>query len=264
MPDHTEEYLAQLRQEYPVAFELFYAVHWGTPDDVLERLRAGDDPNARSADGTTPIRLVTQFNRDIPKADLLFNAGARLDSWDHLGMQPIHWATHRFDTQEVRCLAWLLDRGADPNARVRPSIEHQFHPIGWTPLHIAAAYSSIDATQLLISRHAELNASAADGSTALHVAARQYRVYKKLIRMLVNAGANINAVDCAGNSPLHVLAVGTSRYRKTAIQFLKFRNARLDLRNASGRLPVDLVPDGYPASEAIRQLLKVPDVPKIG
>jgi ankyrin repeat protein len=157
--------------------------------------------------------------------------------------------------EDVTCLAWLLDRGADPSAAVRPSKEHQFHPVGWTPLHVAAHGASVAATRLLVERRADVNARAADGSSALHVAAQQFRVYKRLIRTLLDGGADPDAADSLGRTPLHVLAWGQCRYRKGAIRLLRHRNARLDARDAEGRRPADLVPDGCPATAAILRLL---------
>jgi ankyrin repeat protein len=254
----TEEHRAFMRPKFPSAFELFYAVFEGTVADVRDRLVAGDGPNARSADGRTPIAFAARSARDLPKADLLFAAGARLDVWDDLGMQPVHWTTGSVYHDDVRCLSWLLDRGADPSASIRPSKELQFHPIGWTPLHIATSGASLAATRLLIDRHADVNARSADGSTALHVAAKQSRVYKRLIRTLLDAAADINVADSAGRTPLHVLAGGYGRYRKSAIQLLRHRNARLDARDANGQRPIDVVRDDLPATPVIRRLLEAP------
>jgi ankyrin repeat protein len=252
----TEEHRAFMRPRFPAAFELFYAVIEGTVDDVRKRLAAGDDRNARSLDGRTPLVFALYGAPDLPKADLLFAAGARIGSWDDFGMQPIHWTTGNTSHDDVRCLAWLLDCGADPSASVRTSTELQFHPVGWTPLHIAADRASLAAARLLLDRGANVNARAADGSTALHVAASTFCIYKRLIRMLVDAGADIDAADSAGRTPLHVLAAGKGRYRKGAIQLLRFRNASLSARDAGGLRPVDVVPDGLPATAAIRRILE--------
>jgi ankyrin repeat protein len=245
-----------MRPKFPAAFELFYAVFEGSVADVRERLAAGDDANARSADGRTPLTFAVQSSRDLPKADLLFEAGARIHSRDDLGMQPIHWTTGAVSRDDVRCLMWLLDRGADVIASVGESNEFQFHPVGWTPLHIAAQRSSLAAIRLLLARHADANARDADGSTALHVAAKQFRIYKRLIRTLLDAGADIDAADSRGRTPLHVLAGGSSRYRKSAIQLFRHRGARLEARDANGLRPADMTPDGLPATAAIRRLLE--------
>ncbi|MDP1798726.1 MAG: ankyrin repeat domain-containing protein [Planctomycetaceae bacterium] len=251
-----------MRPKFPSAFKLFYAVFEGTTTDVRDRLVAGDDPNARSADGRTPITFAVRSGRDFSKADLLVESGACIDLWDDLGMQLIHWVTGSIIYDDVNCLTWLLDRGADPSSSIRPSRELQLHPVGWTPLHIAADCASLAATQLLIDRHAQINARSADGSTALHVAAKKSRVYKRLIRTLLDASADIDAVDSTGRTPLHVLAAGHGRYRKSAIRLLRSRNARLDSRDANDLRPVDLVPDDLPASAEIRRLLEVSKNPQ--
>jgi ankyrin repeat protein len=255
----TEEHRAFMRPKFPSAFELFYAVFEGTAEDVADRLKAGDDPNARSEDGRTPITFATRSAGDLSKSELLFAAGARIDLWDDLGMQPVHWTTGSVHRDDLRCLAWLLERGADPNASIRVSKGLQFHPVGWAPLHIAADGASLAATEYLIRRRADVNARSADGSTPLHVAARQFRVYKRLIRLLLDAGAAVDAVDAAGRTPLHVLAASAGRYRKSAIQLLRSRGARPDVRDGNGRRPVDVVHEGLPATAIIRRLLEVSD-----
>jgi ankyrin repeat protein len=252
---HTEEHRAFMRQAFPVAFDLFYAVFEGTADDVRGRLALGDDPHARSAQGATPLFHVVRSARSLPKANLLFEAGARVEVWDDLGMQPIHWTTGSIYDDDVRCLAWLLNRGASPNESVRRSADLQFHPVGWTPLHAAADRASLAATRLLIDRRADVNVASADGATPLHVAAGKGRVYKALVRALLDGGANRDAADSEGRTPLHVLAGGYGRYRKAAIRLLRHRNARLDARDAQGRRPVDVLTDGHPDTAAVRRLL---------
>lgn len=255
MIDRTEELRERLRPHYPVAFELFYAVVEGTVADVQRRLDAGDDPNARSVDGRTPLAFASSRVRHLPKADLLFAAGAKVESCDDLGMQPIHWTTECIFADDLSGLTWLLDRGADPSVAVGVSEQLQFHPVGWTPLHIAAHSASVPATQLLVDRHANVDARAADGSTALHVAAKQFLAYKRLIRILLDGGADVDAADARGRTPLHVLAAEGGRYRKAAISLLRSRNARLDLRDADGLRPVELLSDGISDTPDIRRIL---------
>jgi hypothetical protein len=190
----------------------------------------------------------------LSKAFLLFDAGARIDVWNHCGVHPLHWAANSSFTD---CLAWLLDRGADPNVEVRAATELQVYPVGWTPLHLTASRGLLEATDFLLARGGDPNRRSADGGTPLHVAARQFRVYKRLIRHLLDAGANPNIATNEGATPMHDLAAGSGRYRKGAIKLLRSRGARIDARDALGRLPVELVPDGYPATEAIRRLLTV-------
>lgn len=254
MPTWSAEHRTWMRRKFPASFELFEAVFDGAAHDVRQRLVAGDKVHARCVQGSTPLFHAVRSTLDLPKADLLIAAGARIDEQDNFGMEPIHWTTTHAVRDNLRCLTWLLDHGADPNAAVTSAIE-PFHPVGWTPLHIATDQALLAATQLLLERGADVHVVASNGVTALHLAAAQHCVYKGLIRTLVDAGSDPNAVDAEGGTPLHILAKGSGRYRKTAIEFLLHRGARADVRDRSGRLPVDLVPDGLPASAEIRRLL---------
>jgi len=83
MRSNTEAHRAFMRPKFPVAFELFYAVFEGTVDQVVTRLASGDDPNAISTLGTTPIFYAVRSSRDLNKADALFEAGAVIDIWNY-------------------------------------------------------------------------------------------------------------------------------------------------------------------------------------
>jgi ankyrin repeat protein len=252
----TPEHRAFMRPKFPLAFDLFYSVFEGTIDDVRARLKAGDDPNALSAMGTTPLSHAVRFVGDLPKASVLLAAGARINVWDHCGMHPAHWAAGS-SIHGVSCLSWVLDHGGDVNASVQQAAVHQYHPVGWTPLHIAADRDLLPVAAMLIRRGSNVNQAAGDGSTPLHVAARRWRVYKRLIRTLIDAGAETDAADAEGRRPLHILAAGSGRYRKGVIQLLRSRGARLDLPDAAGRRPIDVVAEGFPATAAIRRILRV-------
>lgn len=63
----TDEHRAFMRPKFPTAFELFYAVCEGTVDEVRERLASGDDPNAVSSLGTTPICHALRRLMPCPK-----------------------------------------------------------------------------------------------------------------------------------------------------------------------------------------------------
>jgi ankyrin repeat protein len=249
----SPEHRALMRANFPDAFDLFMAVFEGTLDDVRARLARGDDPNARSAHGTTPLADAATRPHLLPNADLLLAAGATLDTWDASGNHPLHRAADCF-VGETAAVAWLLDHGADLNVAVRPASGLQLHPVGHTPLHIAADRAALPIVMLLLARGADPNRRSADGSTPLHVAARASSAYKRLIRTLVDAGADVNATTPDGRTPLHELADRCPRHAKAAIRFLRSRGARVDLRDAHGRLPVDLVTD-LPMADSVRALL---------
>lgn len=251
----TTDHRDFMRAKFPAAFELFYAVFEGSIQDVKSQLDKGDDPNAISSLGSTPIFHAVRSSKNLPKADVLIAAGAKIDLWDDYGMHPLHWTASGW-REDVACVRWLLDRGTDVNVAVRPGIKDQFHPVHWTPLHIAAKDSALPAVEFLLSRGSDLNRRAADGATPLHVAAGSYRAYKRLVRRLLDSGADLNAQTASGQTALHILASGCGRYRTSVIRLLRSRHARLDLCDSEGRRPIDVVRSGSPATEELRRLLE--------
>ncbi len=238
-----------MRPKFPKSFELFYAIFEGTLDDVVKRLKAGDDANAVSNSGTTPIHHAIQYSKDLDKANALIDTGAVIDIWDYLGQHPLH------STWDDACIIWLLDHNVDPNVTIRTSRTIQVYPVGWTALHQAVYRSSLSTVELLLSRGANPNSQSQDGSTPLHVAARRFILYKRLIRTLIDAGADVNAITLNGRTPLHEVAEHMGRYAKAVSRLLLFRGARVDIPDASGALPVNLV-DESPLGQALKEILQ--------
>src|SRR2546428_5871605 len=73
---------------------------------------------------------------------------------------------------------------------------------GQTPLMLAAAFGSLEATKLLIDAGADVKAVSASGTTALHLCAGDIRK----VRLLVEHGAGINVRSQMGRTPLLVAA----------------------------------------------------------
>jgi ankyrin repeat protein len=243
-----------MRPKFPAAFELFYAVFEGSVEDVQRQLDGGDDPNAISIFGSTPIFHAVRYAKDLSKADALIAAGARVELWDHYGMHPLHWIASG-SRDDTSCIKWLLDRGVDVNVAVRAATLSQYHPLLWTPLHIAAKDNALPAVEFLLSRGADPNRLAADGATPLHVSVGSHRLYKRLVRKLLDCGADLNAQNVKGQTALHILASSWARYRKGVIQLLRYRRARLDLRDSEGCLPIDVVQAESPVTEELKRLL---------
>lgn len=247
----SEEHKAFMRPKFPEAFELFYAVFEGTTDEVIHRLAMGDNPNAVSIFGTTPIFYATQTSGRLLKADVLFEAGALIDIWSQTtGEHPLH-----FPFFDPRCILWLLEHNVDPNVSIRPAKENQFYPIGWTALHLAVNKGLLPIVTLLLEHNADVNRKSEDGSTVLHVAARQLIVYKRLIRTLINAGADVNAIAIDGRTPLHEIVARRAKYSMAAARLLLHRGARVDIRDAAGHLPIELITQATP-DDPLRVLLQ--------
>lgn len=250
-----------MRPKFPDSFELFYAVFEGSAEEVATRLQLGDDPNARGLDGRTPLYYAIRSRWGIEKANVLFTAGARIDTFDLWGKHVLHALA---DTQQEsrswnEKLVWLLDRGVDPNVELRLSSysfeKYSRHPVGSTPLHMASYNNNLKVVKLLLARGANPNSRDVYASTPLHTATKRRVLYKRLIRTLIDAGADVNAVDIAGNTPLHEVASHLGRYALTVARLLVSRGAWLDMRNIEGKLPVDVVRQSPFGEAALRQTL---------
>jgi ankyrin repeat protein len=151
------------------------------PIDVAKRLlEHGANPNATLK---TPL-LMRQHNGGDPQlgdgATALMRA-AKVSDTTIIGL--------------------LLDRGADPNARLRNQT---------TPLMMAASRSArnggpetatIEALRLLLARGADIDAINDNGETALHVAVSRSDA---LVKFLAGQGAKLDIKDKAGRTPLDV------------------------------------------------------------
>ena len=143
---------------------------------VLVDARAG--VNAASADRTSPL-LIATINGHFDVAAYLLERGADPNISSMAGMTPLYavinvqWAPKSFypqpraylqqQTSYLQIAKALLDRGADPNARLRHKIwftQYNFDLLrtdegGATPFWRAAYASDIDAMKLLVSYGAD-------------------------------------------------------------------------------------------------------------
>ena len=81
-------------------------------------LEAGADPNARDADGNTPLHQIEGNNRDKGRAaSLLLAAGANPNARNNQGRTPLLEALYSRDNADFEVTVVLLEAGADPNAQ---------------------------------------------------------------------------------------------------------------------------------------------------
>ncbi|XP_049855289.1 CARD- and ANK-domain containing inflammasome adapter protein-like [Schistocerca gregaria] len=124
---------------------------------VRTLMAAGVDPNARDANGDTPLHAVAAAG--CPgAAEALVEAGADVDAADSSGSTPLHYAVRAGNLGVARV---LLAAGADVEARDAE---------GDTPLLRAAARGCVDAVAALIAAGARTDAADAAGRTAAQVA----------------------------------------------------------------------------------------------
>ncbi|KAG1927030.1 ankyrin-2 [Pimephales promelas] len=75
---------------------------------------------------------------------------------------------------------------------------------GFTPLHVASKYGSLDVAKLLLQRRAPPDSSGKNGLTPLHVAAHYDN--QKVALLLLDKGASPHATAKNGYTPLHIAA----------------------------------------------------------
>jgi ankyrin len=73
---------------------------------------------------------------------------------------------------------------------------------GWTPLHVAARFCTLDAAKALLAVGASVSAKDATGGTPLHLAAEMG--HATAITLLLGKNASPAAVNTRGMTPLHV------------------------------------------------------------
>jgi ankyrin repeat protein len=144
-------------------------------------LAKGLDPNAKSPDGYTPLKIaMSSASTGVVKSLVAAGANAR-----EPGL--LHRAAERTDD----AVAVLLAAGASP---------HETDTWGATPLH-RAAYKRMTPAKTLLEAGAAIDARDQAGQTPLHLAASGHG-NAEMVRFLVERGADVDARDKAGLRPL--------------------------------------------------------------
>ncbi len=143
-------------------------------------------------DGTADLGLTHSLMHDLARegdllsAEVIFEAGAPIDSPNDEGRRPLHEAAF---FGHIDMVAFLLDNGAYVDAEVQP--------FGHTPLMLAVQQSKYDIVAYLLKRGASLGtADRLSGFGLLHIAAAKGDV--KMAGLLIKAGVNVFAEDKRG------------------------------------------------------------------
>jgi ankyrin repeat protein len=157
------------------------AARQGELEAVKALLEAGADYNQRAVgDNSTPM-LVATINGHFDLARFLLEKGADPNAAQHNGVTPLYaalncqWAAKALypqprayeqqRTSYLDLMAALLDKGADPNARLTKKVWYAQYDFdqsgvdeaGSTPFWRAAYSADVDAMKLLIARGADPN-----------------------------------------------------------------------------------------------------------
>ncbi|AUD40355.1 ankyrin repeat family protein [Flamingopox virus FGPVKD09] len=147
-------------------------------------LDIGFNVNSFDSFGETPLHAATRSG-SIETVNALISYGCIVDIKDNIGSTPLMHACRYKDISQL-----LIEKGADPNIS-------NIH--GYTPLHNAAAYGSVDVVNLLLSYGASIDAKdKIIGSTPLDHGAH----HPEIVKVLLERGANPNIINLYGHTPL--------------------------------------------------------------
>lgn len=275
---------------------LLYAARDGRSDSVKLLLDAGAKIDLADANDVTPL-LTALLNGKLPAAKLLLDRGANVNVHDWYGRTPL-WAAVDVRDLEVNgpkkdngvdrpaaleLIKALLDKGADPNARVKeyPPDRRYILTLGslaWvnftgqTAFIKAALAGDVEAMKLLLQYKADPNITTFNGTTALAAAAGVNWVQNQTwtegpdkqleaVKLCVDLGQDVNGANDMGLTPLHGAA---NRGSNEIISYLVSKGAKLDAKDKVGRTPLvwaggvflaTNAPEPKPATEALIKTL---------
>lgn len=166
---------------------------------AVTRLLKSPTAAATDGDGSTPLHWAA-YRDDVPVAEMLLKAGARVNAANDLGATPLWAASQNGSDAMVRV---LLAAGADPNLALLA---------GETPLMVASRGGFAPVVAQLLAKGAKVNAAATRGQTALMWAASQK--HPDVVRLLIAAGADVHAKSATWKQVMAVSPHGMLQYNK--------------------------------------------------
>jgi ankyrin repeat protein len=236
---------------------LIYAARSSAVDTARVLLEAGADVNQTSRYGWSPLLAATQ-NQNYQMGKFLLDNGADVNLANKGGWTPLYLATDNrnieggdyptrtADMDSLEYITLLLDKGADPNARMVESSETRtvftnqwLDEDGATAFLRAAQSGDIDLLKLLVERGADPTINTKLGVTPLAVAAgigwvegvtREHSTEKTVetVKYLLELGLDPNFQADTGRTPLHGAA---HKGATEVVKILVAAGARLDVRD---------------------------------
>ncbi len=215
------------------------ALMWAVADLAKVRLLIdrGADVNAVSESGRTALHLAAMSDNSAPIVQLLRSRGAKADAVDKEGMTTLLAAAIGNDTATIR---QFVDAGVNVNT---PGV------LGQTPLLVTASLGNLEATRLLLSKGANVNAVSGPPEQKVQNGIIDLGLFTPLIfasslgpvdlvKALLDAGANINAQESRGMTPL-MYSVTTDHGDVEIAKLLIARGANVNLKSTAGETAAD-------------------------
>jgi ankyrin repeat protein len=215
--------------------------------------------------------LFAAQNNHVTLIEPLIRAGANLEWTGTGGRTALHAAAVQGHFEVVRQL--LIARSSTSHADAE----------GWTPVHLAAAFHHAASIDMFHAAGADLDAEGPGGMRPLSLSVLRAGPSATMessaslgeegfsfssvlvltdidpravqtVRMLLDAGVNVNATDANGRSALHHAAIVL---QAALANELLAHGARRDLRDASGKTPLEIARDTARQDAAPLFLLRV-------
>ncbi|HLK47719.1 MAG TPA: ankyrin repeat domain-containing protein [Bryobacteraceae bacterium] len=242
---------------------LLFAARQGAVESARALLDGGADVNLPEPEYKFTPLLEAIYNDHYDLAALLVERQAKVDgalylavemrNLDYFGNRPRKPVTDKLD--ELAFIRFLLDHGANPDGVLNTKLPGRMAqggisvPPGATPFYRAARSADVAVMRLLLEKGADPNKPANDHTTPLLAAAtgqgarfaggeeRPEPEFVEAIRLCLDKGSDVNAANDRGDTPMHAAA---QRGADQIVQFLADHGAKLDVKNKSGRTPLDL------------------------
>jgi uncharacterized protein len=250
--------------------------------DVNERIEPVETPNCEICKQYPPgtkfskygdsVLVIAILNANYEVADLLLNKGAdpnaagthwsplhaliRIRNYEETQF-PAPKGTGQLDSLEFA--KHLLAHGANPSARAqglttkRSSGDQNYEEFkGATPFFLAAKAADLPMLDLLLAAKADYATPIDSHTTPVMVAAGigcvtgqwiepEHDVLETVKLLVEKLGADVNARNDRNENAVHGAAC---RAMDSVVQYLADKGAKLDVKNADGMTPLDLVVDG--------------------
>jgi ankyrin repeat protein len=241
---------------------LLFASREGQINAARVLIEAGANVNDAMPDGTSAL-VVAVTSAHYELAALLLDKGADPNA-DAQGWTALHAiaVARRPNTginlpgpvptgnlSGLALVRKLVEKGADPNARVKKDIKDGYRSIlnrlAATPFLLAARAPDVDLMHVLLENGSDATLMNEDNTTALMVAAGigmwapgespgTAEEATQAVKFLLALGADVNAVDKNGDTALHGAAY---RGADAAVELLVGAGARVDVKNKRGYTP---------------------------